>query len=245
VTTAASNSTSSILSPGNLALGSASRTFTVADGSAPDDLVVSATVTGVGVGIIKAGPGRMVLSTNNSYNGITTVNAGSLIVDGMQQFSNAVVNSGGTLGGSGTVRNITANAGGIVSPGASPGILSAGPTVVLNAGSTFEVELYGTTPGTLYDQLNVTSTVTLGATLSVTLGFTPMVGNTFTIIQAATSVTGTFAGLPEGATFCVDTATLQIHYTATSVTLSVIALDTTAPTVTAPPAATVTQTTCQ
>jgi len=245
VSVLASSTSSTISGAGTVMLGTATRTFTVADGAAADDLVVSTVVDG-GVGLIKEGPGRMVVSGANPYGGPTSVNAGSLIVNGMQQFSNVTVASGATLGGSGTVRNITAASGATVAPGASPGILSCGPAVALNAGSTFAVELNGTTVGTQYDQLNVAGSVTLAGFLSVTFGFTPAVSNTFTIVQASTAVTGTFAGLAEGATLCASGRTLQIHYTATTVTLTVTALtDTTAPTVTAPAAATATQTICQ
>ncbi|MBN8456982.1 MAG: autotransporter-associated beta strand repeat-containing protein [Verrucomicrobia bacterium] len=54
--------------------------FTVADGAAPTDLLVSAAVTEAsgGMGITKNGPGKMVLTGTNGYTGPTTVNAGTL-----------------------------------------------------------------------------------------------------------------------------------------------------------------------
>src|SRR4030095_16509851 len=66
----------------------------------------------------------------------------------------------------------------------------------------------GTAPGNLatnHDQLNVTGTVSLGnAALSLSSfnGFTPTIGQTFVIINNddTDAVTGTFNGLPEGAT---------------------------------------------
>ncbi|HEV8269083.1 MAG TPA: autotransporter-associated beta strand repeat-containing protein [Thermoanaerobaculia bacterium] len=246
VTTLAADSSSEIFGPGHLALGAAPRTFTVADGPADDDLIVDAVITGAGLGIVKAGPGRMVLTGSNTYSGATTVNAGTLVVNGSQPFSNVTVNSGGTLGGSGTVRNITGNSGGVVSPGSSPGILSAGPLVTLGSGSTLAVEIDGTTAGALYDRLSASGTATItGCTLLVLLGYSPAMGDSFTILQA-TTVTGTFASLPEGATLCAGGVTLTIHYTAATVTLTVTSLaDGTSPSVTPPAGATVTQTTCQ
>lgn len=64
---------------GKLALGIATRTFTVGDSSGADaDLTVTADVSGSG-GITKAGAGTMVLSgTASSYSGATLVNAGVL-----------------------------------------------------------------------------------------------------------------------------------------------------------------------
>jgi autotransporter-associated beta strand protein len=64
---------------GKLNLGSADRTFTVANGSGSDvDLNVAAVVSGTGVGLIKAGDGTMLLGSANSYTGATTVNNGVL-----------------------------------------------------------------------------------------------------------------------------------------------------------------------
>src|SRR5262249_57210098 len=67
-----------------------------------------------------------------------------------------------------------------------------------------------------YDQLKVNGTVTLGGQLNVSLinGFLPVAGNTFTIIQndSTDPVVGTFAGLPEGATFVVGGIRFGITY---------------------------------
>ncbi len=59
--------------------------FTVADGAAADDLVVSASLRngqfqGINSIVQKSGAGRMVLSGNNSYTGGTILNAGTLAV---------------------------------------------------------------------------------------------------------------------------------------------------------------------
>ena len=125
------------------------------------------------------------------------------------------VSSGGTLKGTGTVTGPTTVAsGGTVAPGVSPGILNTG-NISFTSGSVFNPEINGTTVGTQYDQLNVTGTVGLGgATLTVTLGFTPAAGNTFTIINNddTDAVTGTFAGLAQGATFTESGTTFQISY---------------------------------
>src|SRR5207302_720345 len=142
--------------------------------------------------------------------GATGVSQGTLLVNASIT-SNVTVSSGATLGGTGTVNSastVAVNSGGFLAPGTSPGTFNVGNTT-LAGGSTFSVEIGGTTAGLNpngYDQLNVTGTVTItGATLSAVQfnSFVPSnaVQQTFRIIQndSTDPVTGTFVGLAEGA----------------------------------------------
>jgi len=210
VTALPSAYTSTIGGVGNLALGPFPHTFTVSSGAA---LTVSAAFSGDSVGIQKAGPGPLTLSGDNTYSGPTSVAMGSLFVNGSQPLSNAVVN-GGVLGGTGTVRNITANSGGTVSPGNSPGVLKAGPAFTLNSGSTLAIELNGTMPGSGYDQLNVTGTVSLAGSLTVSASQIFASSTQFVILSndGGDAVTGTFAGLPEGAGILAGGNELRVSY---------------------------------
>ena len=101
----------------------------------------------------------------------------------------------GSLGGDGTVVGpISVSSGGSVAPGLSPGILNTG-AINFSGGSSFNVEINGTTPGTGHDQLNVTGTVSLGgATLNLSGGHTPVAGDTFTIVNndSIDLITGNF-----------------------------------------------------
>jgi fibronectin-binding autotransporter adhesin len=80
VTINSSSSQASI--SGSLLLQGAARTFTVADGAASIDLLISAVIAnGSGTGsVIKNGPGILQLSGANTYSGSTTVNDGTLSV---------------------------------------------------------------------------------------------------------------------------------------------------------------------
>ena len=170
--------------------------------------------SGFGGGLTKIGAGTLTLSGANTYTGATTVNAGTLLVDGSIT-SNVTVNNGGTLGGAGTVQSILVNSGATLAPGTSPGILFATGNLTLTLGSTYLVELNGTAVGTAYDQTEVVGTVTLGnATLSLSLGFAPTLGTQFMIISNALSdaVVGQFNGLPEGTTVTSDGTTFMISY---------------------------------
>lgn len=85
---------------------------------------------------------------NGSVSGSATVNGGALVMNGAISGS-TTVNNGGTLTGSnstGTMGNVTVNAGGIFSPGVNDtGILNTG-TVTFGAGSTFIFEINTDTP---------------------------------------------------------------------------------------------------
>ena len=119
--------------------------------------------------------------------------------------------TGNTLNGTGTiVGGVTAQSGSIIAPGNSPGILNTG-NFDLVSGSTLEIEIGGTTAGNTandHDQVNVTGTVTLAGTLDTVIfnAFVPTISDQFTIINndLADAVTGTFAGLAEGATVTDD-----------------------------------------
>jgi autotransporter-associated beta strand protein len=124
------------------------------------------------------------------------------------------VADGGILKGDGTVGALFVDTGGIVAPGHSPGCLNSSD---LTLNGTYQAEIGGTTACTDYDQLNVTGAVDLsGSTLdaSIVNGFVPKVGQSFTIINndGSDPITGTFAGLAQGATFTSDGVTFSITY---------------------------------
>lgn len=197
--------------PGQLSLGGVNQIFNIADGAVTSDLVIAEIITNGS--LTKAGPGTLVLGGNNTYGGSTTVNAGTLLVNGSIASSPTTVN-GGILGGAGFVGLVTMN-GGMLSPGLSPGRLNSG-NVTMNAASTFRAELNGTTAGTSYDQLNVTGAVNLGgSTLNASLGFTVALGDSFIIVNndGTDAVTGTFSGLAEGAFLTVNGQSMRITYT--------------------------------
>jgi hypothetical protein len=164
-----------------------------------------------------------VLGGDNTYTGGTTVQSGTLLIDGSTAKSAITVDSGATIGGTGTAGAVTVDAGGTFAPG-DPSTLTVA-SLTLESGSTFAEEIGGLSTGTGgaggYDQTVVESggTISLGgAALNISLvdGFEPIAGETFTIIDNETghSVGGTFAGLAQGATFEADGVWFQINYAA-------------------------------
>lgn len=88
--------------------------------------------------LVKSGAGTLRLTGKSSYRGDTLVNGGLLAIDGSIA-SRTVVNQGGTLGGTGSVGDLVARAGGVVAPGNSIGTLKA-DAVTFDRGSTLAVE---------------------------------------------------------------------------------------------------------
>jgi outer membrane autotransporter protein len=156
---------------------------------------INAALTGAG-GITKEGTGTLVLNGTNTYFGNTTIDAGSLIVDGSIASAQTFVNAGGLLGGTGIISDDLTNSG-IVSPGNSPGLLG---TLTVNGnytqttGGTLQIEIAGTAPGQ-FDVLSVGGHASLAGTLKlVSLGnFKLQVGETVTFLTAQGGVSGTFS----------------------------------------------------
>lgn len=134
------------------------------------------------------------------------------------------VSNGGILKGTGSTQyGIFVADGAIIAPGMSPGCLTAGYTLSLDG--EYQFELGGADPCTSYDQIKVlnsgsaTEAVILDNTSSILTtsrynGYTPTQGQIFTIIDQAGSaaVSGTFTGLPEGATFEQNGIVFKISY---------------------------------
>jgi hypothetical protein len=212
--------------------GTSSTTFAAATGQTTDvaftitDQNGSAGTTGTGgSGSLVIGAsgdtGTVVLGGTDTYTGTTTVAYGTLDVTGSIAKSAVTVDSGATISGSGTAGAVTVDAGGTFSPG-DPSTLTVA-SLTLNSGATFGEEIGGASPGTGgaggYDQTIVQSggVVSLGGStlnLSLVNGFTPSVGNVLTIIsnQTGNAVSGTFAGLPQGAGVAANGSLWQINY---------------------------------
>ena len=106
-------------------------------------------------------------------------------------------------------------AGATLSAGYSPGIIASG-NLTLTAGSILDAEVNGLTAGTEHDQYAVTGTVDLGgATLNASGTISASVGDSLVLIDndGADAITGTFAGLVQGALLTINGDTFLIDYT--------------------------------
>ncbi|AOF92493.1 autotransporter outer membrane beta-barrel domain-containing protein [Sinorhizobium sp. RAC02] len=167
---------------GTLQLGDGGTTGSVAGDVANDGTLVfdrsntvvfDGVISGSGI-MVKNGAGVLELTANNSYGGATAVNTGTLLVNGDQSAATGLttVNSGATLGGSGTLGgDVTIADGAILAPGSSPGTLTINGDLSLADGATLDYQFgeAGVVGGALNDLVNVGGDLILDGTLNVSV----------------------------------------------------------------------------
>jgi autotransporter-associated beta strand protein len=190
-------------------------TFTIGD------VIADTTGTSGGVrGLTKLGTGALVLTSTNTNTGATVVTGGTLLVNGSISTSIlTTVESGATIGGSGTVGALTVLAGGNINPGNSPGILNTGTYI---QSGLYTAEIAGVTPGTQYDQISVTGTVDItgGSLMTMFSGTGYAAGDLIFILlnDSTDAIAGTYTGFAQGDTVAShDGFNWQIYYDADSV----------------------------
>jgi autotransporter-associated beta strand protein len=120
--------------------------------------------------IVKSETNTWTLAGTNTYTGTTTVNAGTLLINGNQSASSGAVtvNNSAILGGTGSSGAVvTINTGGTIAPGATSVESLETGTVNLADGSTLAIDIH-TNSGTA-DQLLVTGNIDLTGTVNLVL----------------------------------------------------------------------------
>lgn len=179
-----------------------------------------------GSGFTMSGTSTLTLTAAASHTGPTVVAGGTLIVSGAISASSQVSVNNGTLAGTGPISSPVAIGDGsgsaasaIVSPGAvgAIGTLPTGALSLANSDAAFKLEL--NSAALLTDLLNVTGPLTLGSglaslqALDLAAAALPS-GTFFTIARSTGGVSGTFAGLPEGASLSAGVNLFAIGYLA-------------------------------
>ncbi|MDO9126173.1 MAG: autotransporter outer membrane beta-barrel domain-containing protein, partial [Parvibaculum sp.] len=196
-------------------------------GSGTGELVFNHTNSGYvfgtdiyGAGALRVLDGSTTLSGNNSgFSGTTTVEAGTLIVNGSLGGTLDVANA--RLGGSGTVGTTVLGAGAVIAPGSSVGTLTVAGDLTFDADSTYEVEV-GTSSNTV-DLIYVTGTAYLNGASVAHVG---LAGSypwylTRTILTADGGLDGTFGGIASDFAFL----TPDLSYDANNVRMTLLRND--------------------
>jgi hypothetical protein len=115
-----------------------------------------------GFGIFqKTGTSTWTLSGTNAAALPWAINAGTLVVNGTMANSTMTLNSGGTLAGTGTVKNIDVNTGGTFAPGSPGTSITVAGNLAFQSGAIYLVQLNSTSTSSA----NVTGTASLGGTV--------------------------------------------------------------------------------
>ena len=151
------------------------------------DNTFAGTIQGGGSVTIEGGS-TFTLTGLNTYTGQTTVNSGTLIVNGVISSSPIDVLAGATLAGSGTVADVINS--GIISPGNSMGTDTlTGHNFTFNAGSEYDIELIGN----VSDQIIANGSIAInpGTTLRITKSMPT--STLYLIAHANNGITGSFS----------------------------------------------------
>jgi hypothetical protein len=206
-------------------------TLTLNGGAAFTNLTLGATAELIGVdGVFANITGRLVGNSGSvtllsgasltapgnfaNYGTVTVASGCSFTADTLTNEPGGVVIGGGTIHTPGTAGPPMLANSGQVRPSSAGGSLVLGAGYSQDNSGNFTVQLNGTTAGSTYDQLEVAGPVTIGGTLSVSSTANYPVGTQFVIIRndGAGPITGTFAGLPEGALLAAHSQPYSISY---------------------------------
>jgi hypothetical protein len=172
-------------------------------------------------------------STNYMQSGGTTTLDGTLAVPvgGLANITGGILQGAGalpaapTISGSMSLGNASGAAGTFIVGDSikKSGVISVTNNYTQLATGAVDVQIGGTTAGTRYSQVNITGKATLSGTLNIAIinAFKPTVGQTFTILNASTGITGTFSTV--NGTSIDSTKHFSVSYNPTTVMLTVAA----------------------
>lgn len=170
-----------------------------------DDYDFQAAISGNGTIRHVAGTTTL-LGESSAFSGTTAVTGGGLMLADGALLGGAIdVIGAGVIGGTGTFgtagRTVTIGSGGTLAPGFSAGTLTIAGNLLLDAGSTYAVDVSAATA----DRADVAGTAVInGATMQVTAldaATSYQDSQTYTVLSAAGGITGDFAAVLSNSAF--------------------------------------------
>ncbi|MCB5185059.1 autotransporter domain-containing protein [Methylobacillus gramineus] len=190
---------------GNVVTSSGAATLTVNTNQRGDSVFYGAILSGNGIlNLVKDGIGTWNFSgVGIGILGTTTVNGGTLAVNGDLSNSQVTVNNGGILSGIGDVGETMVTSGGILAPSNPSGSLTVKGNLSFDSGSIFQVEVDSQGNS---DHVSVSGQggviIINGASLNVIASSGSYAANTnYTILSAPSGINGTFSNLNSNLAF--------------------------------------------
>jgi len=151
-----------------------------------DAYTFSGAISGSG-SFVQMGTGTTTLSANSTYTGLTTLSAGTLVVNGSIANSAVTVSAGAALTGTGTVGATTIRGGGIFAPGSvgMPGPMTVFGNLVFQSGALYLAQITSSSASIA----NVTGAASLAGTVAV-LFFSESFTRSYSVLSAAGGFNG-------------------------------------------------------
>ncbi|MFK8113780.1 MAG: autotransporter domain-containing protein [Rubripirellula sp.] len=158
--------------------------------------------TGTASNLNKTGAGTVILEGTNTYNGLTTVDDGRLVINGSIE-EDVLVNPGAVLGGDGLIGGGIFSSGTLAAGNSIGTISTLGDLVVTGGSVEVEIDGGGNTPGVDNDLYDVGGTANLSGGIVEVVGTAANYtdGTQYTFLTAGTGITGAFTGISDNLFF--------------------------------------------